>query len=1098
MSKLHWTPEARARASSLREPTLAPVDVEAGWASLRRATRQVAEPAPELAGAFAALVGALGNEAPPEALDVDAVAVGARILRGGDLVGFVIARFGLVRAVEAWLRSRELSVIHGKPPRVVVVVPPGLPVPWALTLRAHLPRADAAVRDTVHHLLAPFTLGSGATHPVELAMHAHAVTLFPEELDWSRSLAARFLAGGLAQGHAVVSALHRSSCPLDLVLEVTRKAEGSGEEYESLLAIHGEDAVPRLLELLDALKETYAKEAVARALTIVCSPEVAAKLAEHLGKQPIRRHLDAYFQRFPELAADALRPAAERKGRLGEMAKEMLTLFERASTPCKVSDEASLGELPSVLAQPPWRGTKRKRKPLVVESLGALDGPRAWHGNRSPAVDPSVPRWATAGWSAMDDAEVRAWLAQIGSPERLWSSGDAVQRKAPPDWAQLEAWNLGAFVHEHTGTLRSMLEAHGLDAAKGALAWATRHLARTIYAGALAPLSDLELPELAPAMALALSHRESREVAARWLRRFPRAAMAGLLPVALGPLGAPRTAAERALRAMVRDGHDPRPVLDGIGDGTVSNGTVSNGTVSNGTVSNGTVSNGTVSVAKTALAALDEVLAWDPRADCPAKPPKLSTRYRPEALVRPTLRDGRPLPLEAVVHLDEMLVFSPMDPPYAGLDEVREACDPRSLAEHAWSLARAWETSGARKADDWMMRSLVHLADDEVVRRMTPALKNKLVVEVLVAIGTDAAAMELATIGAGPRGQPRTRGARGGVGMLRELAEAALDRIAEARGLDRDRLDERLTPSFGLDAQGSLQLDFGARTFRVVFDEHLVPQVRGEDGKVSTTLPRARKDDDPEKVEAARKIWDELREDVAAIGVFRIQALERAMLSGVTWSVEDFEAAWVKHPLMTHLARRMVFVAFVDAKDVSSTMPDVPSQASTSIPAPSTSKTFRVAEDGTYVGVDHDTVVLEPDARVGIPHPLAWPDGSRPAWEQMLADYEIVQPFAQVTRPTPAIEPSWLESPTIVIRAADEPDLFPRRRRLVTCGWNVTTNPHRLALDDGFFVLARGRSITRGAERTYETELVLRRGTDEVAWREVPRTTLLRVIDAFT
>ena len=52
----------------------------------------------------------------------------------------------------------------------------------------------------------------------------------------------------------------------------------------------------------------------------------------------------------------------------------------------------------------------------------------------------------------------------------------------------------------------------------------------------------------------------------------------------------------------------------------------------------------------------------------------------------------------------------------------------------------------------------------------------KLVIEVLVAIGTDAAAMELATIGA-----------RGGSGQLRELAETALDQLAEARGLDRDR-----------------------------------------------------------------------------------------------------------------------------------------------------------------------------------------------------------------------------------------------------------------------------------------------------------------------
>lgn len=1044
MSILHWTPASRARVTSFREPPpRAPVDLAGAWATLQARRLQTGnlQVDPELSAAHDALQAALGRESLPEELDVDALAVWARLGSVIELAHFGCALYGVERMVDVWIRTRELGVVWQHGGRRLTRVPPTQPAPIVHALRTPLLQAEPEVRARVRAKLEPLTeLG-------DVALHAAVVTLFPEEIAWARALAAAYLAApAQAQGFVVVAALHRSACPLEEVRAATLAADGGGGDYESLLDVHGEAALPLLMELLDAVKETYQQEAIARALTIARSPEVAAKLAEHVGKKKVRQYVDAYFQRFPELAEAALGPVAARKGRAAAMAAEMLALAKRSAEVSEVS-EAPLETLPPILSRPPWRGGARtKRKPVVVREL-VLEGPRAWHGARISRSGSALG--IPAGWTTMDDAASRAWLERAMSGDRIPSSGDVANRGAFSDAVQLEAWNLGCFAREHSGTARTMLEVHGVAAAEGALAWARHHLPRTYYGFQITPLADLELPELAPEMAVALGRRVTREVAWRWLRRFPAAAIAGLLPVALGETGARRSAAERALRGLVREGHDVRARGAELG--------------------------------KKALTALDELLGWDPLSDCPAKPPKLSARYRPESLVRPTTRDGHPLPLEAVRHLDEMLAFTPMDPPYAGLEVALEVCDPRSLAEHAWSLARTWETSGARKSDDWMMRSLVHLADDEVVRRMTPALKNKLVVEVLVAIGSDAAAMELATIGA-----------RGGSGPLRELAETALDQLAEARGLDRDRLDEQLTPTLGLDASGGLTLDYGPRAFHVVFDEHLVPHVRGDDGKVSASLPRTRKGDDAAKVEAARKVWDELREDVAAIGLFRIQALQRAMLSGATWSVEELESAWTKHPLMTHLARRMVFVATRDGE------------------AP---RTFRVAEDGTYVGVDHEAITLAPDARVGVPHPLRWPDESTPnadgasggldaraslaAWIEMLVDYEIVQPFPQLARPIPAIDEAWLGSARIVVAREESEDFYAQRRRLATCGWSVASHPYRLELEGGLFVLANMQSVSRGGVTTHHAELIARRGTDEVTWGELPRATLLRVLDDF-
>lgn len=1063
MSLLHWTPEALARVSSFRRaPTLAPFDAMEAWAKLRAEALRTddVECDPALSAAHDSLRTALAQESLPNDLDVDAFAIWIRLRPGAahDIARFGCERLGVEPMIDVWIRTREIAIAWTqRGSRSLSIVAPTSPATLTYALRAPLLNAPPEVRAQVRTKLEPLVaLG-------EVPLLAGAVTLCPEELEWARALAAAYLAAPLqAQGFVVVAALHRSACPLEDVRAATLAAEGSGGEYETLLDTHGSDALPLLMELLDRLKDSaHQQESIARALTIARSPEVAAKLAEHVGKKKVRQHVDAYFQRFPELAEDALRAVAKGKGRAASMAAEMLAQVARSTAVGTSNDgseealvEAPQEALPWVLAAPPWRGgARKKRKPLVVSEWAErrLEGPRAWHGARVSRSGSALG--APVGWAVMDDAEAAAWLERVTSGEKSSSYGDSTTRRAVPDAVQLVAWTRGCFSHEHSGTLRTMLEVHGIDAAAGALAWARRRVHRTDYAFELAPLADLELPELAPEMAIALGRRVTSELALRWLRRFSTAAIAGLLADALGELGARRTAAERGLRVLSRDGVDVRARAGELTKDAIAR-----------TSATSAAKDARDLLTKTS-AALDEVLGWDPLSDCPSKPPKLSERHRPEGLFRPTLRDGRALSLEALRHLDEMLAFTPMDPPYAGIELVREACDPRSLAEHAWSLARSWETSGARKTDDWMMRSLVHFADDEVVRRMTPTLKNKLVIDVLVTIGTDAAAMELATIGA-----------RGGSGQLRELAESALDRLADARGVARDRLDEQLTPTLGLDSRGGLELDYGPRRFRVVFDEHLVPQVQAGDSKASPSLPRSRKGDDPTKVDAARAIWDELRQDIAAIARVRIQALERAMLADATWSVEALESAWTKHPLMAHLARRMVFVAMREG--------DAP-------------VTFRVAEDGTYVGAMHETVTLDPDARVGVPHPLRWPDDSLSVWMQMLADYEIVQPFPQLARTVPFVDEAWLVGARIKLSLSDPGDGFARRRRLANCGWNVAVHPNRLEIGDGLFVTATSSAFSRGDVLTQESELICRRGTEEVPWGEVPRTTLLRVLDAF-
>jgi hypothetical protein len=215
------------------------------------------------------------------------------------------------------------------------------------------------------------------------------------------------------------------------------------------------------------------------------------------------------------------------------------------------------------------------------------------------------------------------------------------------------------------------------------------------------------------------------------------------------------------------------------------------------------------------------------------------------------------------------------------------------------------------------------------------------------------------------------------VEWVKEIAERKLVEWGKARKLTREQVADRLVPDLGLDAQGSLLLDYGPWTFRVGFDEHLAPFVRTVEGERLAAAPRPKKSDDPEKSRAAYERWKQLKEDVELVARVQVRRLETAMCSRRTWPREDFERSVVRHPLLRHLATRLVF-AVVSGREVRST--------------------FRVAEDLSYATVEDAPFELPADATVAIPHPIELGAELASKWSGVLADYEIIQPFPQVGR----------------------------------------------------------------------------------------------------
>ncbi|MGW4098532.1 DUF4132 domain-containing protein [Mycobacterium sp. NPDC004974] len=368
------------------------------------------------------------------------------------------------------------------------------------------------------------------------------------------------------------------------------------------------------------------------------------------------------------------------------------------------------------------------------------------------------------------------------------------------------------------------------------------------------------------------------------------------------------------------------------------------------------------------------VLAVDPLLVLPKRVPRLPDWARSTLATPVRLADGSQLPPDAVESVAVMLMLSGPVLPYAGVTQLMDLCDVASLNAFSWALFEAWWAFGAPGAHKWALDALAWFADDESVDRIAEMVKawpsqgrgGRIPhgLDVLSTIGTDHALLTLFRLSKKGRSKP-----------LKDKAAERLGEIAVARGLSDEQMADRLIPDLGLDEASAAVFDYGPRRFTVEFDELLQPVVRDQDGARLRSFPKPGVRDDAEVAEESHRRFTRLKREARVVAKEQLPRLETAMIHERRWTATEFELIFANHPVMVHLARRLVWGQFDESGSLATT--------------------FRIAEDRSYADVDDTTAALDPDLPVGIVHPL---HGSLAGWAEVFADYEILQPFPQVAR----------------------------------------------------------------------------------------------------
>lgn len=312
------------------------------------------------------------------------------------------------------------------------------------------------------------------------------------------------------------------------------------------------------------------------------------------------------------------------------------------------------------------------------------------------------------------------------------------------------------------------------------------------------------------------------------------------------------------------------------------------------------------------------------------------------------------------------------------LTALKQVIRPEERALFAWQLCQLWQKAKMPDELYGVLSLLGWWGDNSLLEPITYQIKTwavdpatngkaKMLVRSLGQMGTNEAFLLLHNMS---QSHP-TRSIKKEAGLVLEKAAALL-------GLTTEQLADRTIPDCGLDGRGHKRLDYGSRYFVMELDDELQPAVRDESGKRHPKPPQPTQKDDPELAKTALADWQKSKKQITKIVKVQTTRLEMGMITGRRWSRPEFEALFLKHPLMGYFARTLLWLAYTAENQLLST--------------------GRVTVEQELVNIHDELLDWQVVDSLQLTHPLLLPPAELRAWSQLWADYQLIQPFPQLGR----------------------------------------------------------------------------------------------------
>jgi len=211
---------------------------------------------------------------------------------------------------------------------------------------------------------------------------------------------------------------------------------------------------------------------------------------------------------------------------------------------------------------------------------------------------------------------------------------------------------------------------------------------------------------------------------------------------------------------------------------------------------------------------------------------------------------------------------------------------------------------------------------------------------------------------------------------LKARSIGALNRLAKEKGISRDEISDLAVTALGFDQQGNYHFPFGERDLRLTLSDEGTLLINVE-GKMKKSAPATRKNDDAEHLKTRRTELTALRKHIKQVYNNAVERLEQAMVTERIFSFSLFNKTWGSNPILSYIARRVVW--------------NIHHKEGLTL--------ARLDESNQFVDIEDEIIILDSNCTFSVVHLLTLDEASCVEWKTLLADYEIVPPFVQLSRP---------------------------------------------------------------------------------------------------
>jgi len=277
---------------------------------------------------------------------------------------------------------------------------------------------------------------------------------------------------------------------------------------------------------------------------------------------------------------------------------------------------------------------------------------------------------------------------------------------------------------------------------------------------------------------------------------------------------------------------------------------------------------------------------------------------------------------------------------------------------------------------------------------------------------------------------------------IQEEAVRQCQMLAERKGWTMDELADRTIPTAGFDESGTIELDYGSRTFTASLSEEMTIVVTNQNEKVIASLPDANQSDDPDKVKQAKAALSTARKELKSVLSMQRDRMYEALCTQRTWRFEDWDTYLRQHPIVGRYCQRLVWVAYDGERVVES---------------------FRPLADGSLTNTRDDEVTLMPETLIRLGHDETLAAEDRIAWLQHFSDYKVEPFFQQFGKPTFTLPEPMKEEREIAEFKGHLVKAFSLRNRLTRLGYT-----RGQAQDGGWFFDYKKTFLLLGIEAIIE------------------------------